>query len=121
MAEAIDRHLDEVARRGAADRRNGSYSRHLLTELGDIELHVPRTRRFSPVQVVRAYGRRAGHIDRIILACFVLGPSTRKVATALLPVLGVPVSAATVSRLAKTLDAAVQPSTSAPWPIVTGC
>ena len=29
----------------AADRRNGYYQRHLLTELGDIELNVPRTRR----------------------------------------------------------------------------
>ncbi len=43
----------------------------------------------------------------MILACFVLGLSTRKVATALLPVLGAPVSPTTVSRVAKTLDAAV--------------
>ncbi len=40
-------------------------------------------------------------------ADFVLGLSTRKVAKALLPVLGTPVSASTVSRVAKTLDAAV--------------
>jgi hypothetical protein len=32
-----------------ADRRNGYYRRHLLTELGDIELQVPRTRRFAPI------------------------------------------------------------------------
>ena len=94
MAEAIDRHLEEMARRGAADRRNGHYRRHLLTELGDIELCIPRTRRCNPLAVVRAYGCRAGHIDRLILACFVLGLSTRKVARALLPVLGAPVSAA---------------------------
>ena len=106
-AEAIDRHLEDMARRGAGDRRNGHYRRHLLTELGHIELHVPRTRRFNPLAVVRAYARRAKHIDRMILACFVLGLSTRKVATALLPVLGVPVSPSTVSRVAKTLDAAV--------------
>lgn len=37
MAQAIDRHLDEMARRGEPNRRNVSYSRHLLTELGDIE------------------------------------------------------------------------------------
>jgi transposase-like protein len=43
----------------------------------------------------------------MILACFVLGLSTRKVAKALMPVLGRPVSAATVSQVAKTLDAAV--------------
>jgi transposase-like protein len=43
----------------------------------------------------------------MILACFVLGLSTRKVAIALLPVLGRPVSPATVSAVARQLDAAV--------------
>ena len=50
---------------------------------------------------------RAAHIDRMILACFVLGLSTRKVAVALLPILGRRMSAGTVSQVAKTLDAAV--------------
>ena len=108
MKERIDRHLEEMAVRGQADRRNGRFSRHLLTELGDIELDVPRTRRFSAVEVVRAYARRVGQIDRAILACFVLGLSTRKVAHALLPVLGEPVSASTVSRVSKSLDEAVE-------------
>jgi transposase-like protein len=107
MDAAIDRHLAEMAARQEADRRNGSYRRHLLTELGDIELSVPRTRSFSALAVVRAYARRAAHIDRMILACFVLGLSTRKVATALLPVLGRRVSASTVSAVAKSLDQAV--------------
>jgi putative transposase len=57
---------------------------------------------------VQAYGRRVGEVDRMILACFVLGVSTRKVAQALLPVLGESVSATTVSRVAKTLDGAVE-------------
>ena len=105
MDAAIDRHLAEMAARD--DRRNGSYTRHLLTELGDIELEVPRTRRFNPLAVVRAYARRARHIDRMILACFVLGLSTRKVASALLPVLDRRISAGTVSQVAKTLDSAV--------------
>jgi transposase-like protein len=107
MDAATDRHLAEMAARQEADRRNGCYRRHLLTELGDIELAVPRTRRFSALAVVRAYARRAAHVDRMILACFVLGLSTRKVATALLPILGRRVSAATVSAVAKSLDQAV--------------
>ena len=82
-------------------------TRWLLTELGDIELDVPRTRTFSALKVVRAYARRAKDVDRMILACFLLGLSTRKVATALLPILGRPVSPATVSAVAKQLDAAV--------------
>jgi len=108
MQERISYYLDEMARLGEADRRNGSFSRHLLTELGDIELTIPRTRRFSPVSIIRAYARRAHQVDRMILACFVLGISTRKVSQALLPVLGEPVSATTVSRVAQSLDQAVE-------------
>jgi transposase-like protein len=44
----------------------------------------------------------------MILACFVLGISTRKVAEALLPVLGERVSASTVSRVGKQLDEVVE-------------
>jgi putative transposase len=107
MAAAVDRHLDQLTADDAADRRNGYYRRHLLTELGDIELNVPRTRRYSPVEILRAYARRTREIDRVILAGFVLGLSTRKVGETLLALIGRSVSAATVSQVAKTLDAAV--------------
>lgn len=107
MGQAIDEHLDRMAERDQADRRNGSYRRHLLTELGEIELAVPRTRRFAPIAVLRAYARRAVELDRMILACFVLGLSVRKVGEALLPILGRPISPATVSQVAKQLDAVV--------------
>ena len=71
MAAGVDRHLDEMAERGAADQRNGS--------LADDEAGRDRA------QHVRAYARPpAAHIDRMILACFVLGLA----AIALLPILG---------------------------------
>jgi transposase-like protein len=107
MDQLIDEHLERLAELGRADRRNSCYRRWLLTELGMIELAVPRTRTFSALKVVRAYARRAKNVDRMILACFVLGLSTRKVAVALLPVFGRPVSPATVSAVARQLDAAV--------------
>jgi transposase-like protein len=107
MQERISWYLDQMARLAEPDRRNGYFSPHLVTELGDIELHAPRTRRFIPVLIVRAYGRRAPQIDGMILACFVLRISTRKVAQALLPVLGEPVSAPRVSPVAKSLNTAV--------------
>lgn len=107
MADSVDGHLDRLGVADTPDRRNGYYRRRLLSELGEIELSVPRTRRFSPVNVLRAYARRAPQIDRAILAGFVLGLSTRKVGEALLGILGRPISAQTVSRIAKTLDAAV--------------
>ena len=105
MAAAVDRYLEALEADDAADRRNGYYRRHLLTELGDIEINVPRTRRYSPREVIRAYARRT--IDRVILAGFVLGLSTRKVGETLLALLGRKVSPTTVSEVAKTLDTAV--------------
>src|SRR5918995_1043340 len=107
MGQLIDAHLERLAELGQADRRNGAYARWLLTELGMIELHVPRTRTFSALKVVQAYARRAKDVDRMILGCFVLGLSTRKVAAALLPILGRRVSPATVSTVAKQLDCPV--------------
>jgi len=107
MGGRVDAWLDALGVDDEPDRRNGHYRRHLLTELGDIELAVPRTRRFSPTGVLRAYARRSVEIDRTILAGFVLGLSTRKVGEVLLALLGRPVSAATVSAVAKTLDQAV--------------
>jgi transposase-like protein len=107
MAAAIDRYLDQLDAEDAPDRRNGHYRRHLLTTLGDVELCVPRTRRYSPAGVLRAYARREAEIDRVMLAVFVLGLSTRKVGETLLPILGQRVSATTVSQVAKTLDTAV--------------
>jgi len=108
MEEAVDAWLEWLAVADGPDRRNGFYRRHLLTELGDIELSVPRTRRYCPTEVVRAYARRSAEIDRAILAGFVLGLSTRKVGAVLLALLGRAVSAATVSAVAKTLDQAVE-------------
>ena len=108
MAQAIDDHLDRMTLLDEADRRNGYYRRHPLTELGDVELVVPRTRRFAPIDVVRAYARRPPEqIDRMILSCFVLGLSVRKVSEALLQILGRPISPATVSTVVKQLDAVV--------------
>ena len=108
MAAAVDRHLERLEAEDAADRRNGYYRRWLLTELGDIELSVPRTRRYCPTEVVRADARRSPEIDRTILAGFVLGLSTRKIGEVLLCLLGRPVSPTTVSRVAQRLDKAVE-------------
>jgi putative transposase len=106
MRDSIADYLGRLPE-GVPDRRNGSYQRHLLTEVGDLILSVPRTRTFNPVSLLEAYARRSKDIDRLILACFLLGLSTRKVGAALMTILGEKVSATTVSRVAKTLDAAV--------------
>ena len=108
MEEQVAGHLSWAYQRGIPDRRNGSYVRHVLTELGNVMLTIPRTRRFIPRGVLAAYARRVREIDHVILACFLLGLSTRKVGVALLSLLGERISPQTVSRVATTLNAAVR-------------
>ena len=50
MKDRIDRYMEELGSRDGEERRSGYFSRHLLTELGDIELHVPKTRKISGVE-----------------------------------------------------------------------
>lgn len=107
MHNAIDQHLEYFRGMKVSDRRNGSYRRHLLTEMGNLELNVPRTRQYNPVAIFNRYARRTSNIDRMIQMSFILGLSTQKVSEGLLPVLGEPVSRETVSRIAKQLDGAV--------------
>ena len=91
------------------DYRNGYYVRHLLTEMGDLELLVPRRRKGGfPTKLFERYARRCRSVDRVLLACFCLGLSTRKAASVLAPVLGEKVSAATISRIAPDLDQQVR-------------
>jgi len=107
MATAVDQSLADAEKRGQYDRKNGHYTRWLLTELGNIELAIPRTRIYTPKHIIAAYVRRAPQVDKMILSCFLLGLSTRKVSESLLPVLGQPVSPSSVSRVAKSLDEVV--------------
>jgi transposase-like protein len=108
MGNAVDAHLEQKRAEGFPDRRNGSYPRHLLTELGDLLLRIPRTRTFSAQVLLKRFARRAFSIERLILLSFLFGLSTRKVGQALLPILGERVSHATVSQIGKQLDQAVQ-------------
>lgn len=88
--------------------RCGYYFRWLLTQVGDLLLRVPRIRSGRvPFRTLAAYARRPGVVDQLILACFVLGMSTRKVAKALGTFLGSAISAQTISRIAQQLDGAV--------------
>src|SRR2546422_4199588 len=101
-------HLGLTRYAHAADRpdyRNGHYVRHLLTEMGDLELIVPRSRKGGfPSKLIERYARRCRSVDRVLLACFCLGLSTRKAASVLAPILCEKVSASTISRIAKELD-----------------
>ncbi len=46
MHNAVDAHLEQMRAAGLPDRRNGCFCSHLVTEVGDLELRIPRTRIF---------------------------------------------------------------------------
>jgi len=99
---AASRYRRTEVRRGY---RNGCYERDLVTQLGVISgIRVPRARGRVERQVFRRYQRRQGVIDALIREMFLAGISTRRVGQVLSVLLGEPVSAQTVSRLARSLD-----------------
>jgi transposase-like protein len=91
------------------DVRNGSYRRTLVTELGAItDLAVPRRRLvpYRPSFLDRA-ARRTRVVDTVLRQAFLRGLSTRETAALAATLTGVPLSATSVSRLARELDAQV--------------
>lgn len=90
------------------DQANGFYRRHLTTRLGVLALRVPRTRSGCfQTQVLPRYQRREPVINEALKQVFLLGVSTRQSGQALATLVGEAVSAATVSTVAKALDASV--------------
>ncbi len=88
------------------DLRNGAYHRTLVTELGAItDLRVPRRRLvpYRPSFLGRA-ARRTRCVDRVLRQAFLRGLSTRETAALAETLTGVPLSAASISRLARRLD-----------------
>ncbi len=107
MQATVDEHLEAMAAAGLPDWRNGRYTPHYLTEVGDVVWAVSRTRSYSVGEVLGRYRRRAAAVKQTAVDCFVLGGSTRKVGQMLAPLAGERVSPQLVSTLARRLDAQV--------------
>jgi putative transposase len=87
------------------DQRNGHYTRHLETTVGQIaDLPVPRTRGGYQTQVFDRYHRRRDELDTAIGAMFVGGVSMAKVGQVVETMTGSKPSASTVSRVFHTLE-----------------
>lgn len=89
--------------------RNGYRSRSLLTNVGEIELEVPRSRDsgYCP-GIFERYKRVHDVVDRGIKEMFLKGVSTRKVRDILDVLCGFGVSAGYVSQVTKELDSEVR-------------
>jgi len=102
----VDRYRRSHLRRG---HRNGYRHRSLLTEFGLLEeIRVPRDREGSyQPGVLPRYQRRQRQVDRMVREMFLSGVSTRRVQEVVAPLLGKGISAQTVSRITRSLDAEV--------------
>ena len=99
-----DRH--DPAGRDGGNSRNGTRTKTVLTEIGPVEIEMPRDRdaSFSPV-IVRKRQRRLDGIDEIVLSLTARGLTTGEVAAHFAEVYGAKVSKDTISRITdKVLD-----------------
>jgi transposase-like protein len=93
----MDEHLGygkhEAAGRNGGNSRNGYRSKTLLTEVGPVDLEVPRDREasFAP-QVVAKRQRRLGGIDELVISLTAKGLTTGEVCAHLAEVYGAKVS-----------------------------
>ena len=101
-ARPYERSLDR------AGYRNGHFRRWLATEIGAIELSVPRARQtaYHPSFLERA-ARRTSTVDELLRTAFLRGLSTRETAALAERLTGVSLSAAAVSRLTAQIDGQV--------------
>jgi len=108
LAELIgaDRYERLAGRKG---HRNGSYSRRLVTSVGEVEVDVPRSRQNgSAGGVIGRYKRRITDVDAAVTEAYVNGVSTRKMAAVTKALMGEKISRSSVSRVTKRLDAEVE-------------
>lgn len=109
--EERDRYLcvDDYARAGEREYRNGFYERSFVTIFGTwvLRLARTRTRSFLPGALGR-FQRRASEVMLLIREAFLRGISTRHVGRVVAVVTGEPVSTQTVSQLSRHLDRLVK-------------
>lgn len=100
MSEHLGYDRHEAAGRNHGNSRNGHRAKQVLTELGPVQIEVPRDREgtFEP-QIVRKRQRRLDSIDEIVLSLTARGLTTGEVAAHFGEVYGASVSKDTISRI----------------------
>jgi putative transposase len=100
----MDEHLGyekhEVSGRGSGNSRNGTRTKTVLTEIGPVEIDVPRDTgsTFDP-QIVKKRQRRLTGVDEIVLSLSAKGLTTGEIAAHFAEVFGARVSKDTISRI----------------------
>jgi len=100
MSEHVGYDKHDPAGRNGGNSRNGTRAKTVLTEVGPVEVEVPRDRdgSFDPV-IVRKRQRRLDGIDQIVLSLTARGLTTGEIAAHFAEVYGATVSKDTISRI----------------------
>ncbi|GAA2814714.1 IS256 family transposase [Nonomuraea dietziae] len=93
-----DKH--DPAGRGAGNSRNGSRAKTVLTDVGPVEISVPRDRdgSFEP-RIVRKRQRRLSSVDEMVISLAAKGLTTGEISAHLAEVYGAEVSKQTISTI----------------------
>ena len=100
MSEHLGYDKHDPAGRDGGNSRNGTRTKTVLTEIGPVEVEVPRDRdgSFDPV-LVKKRQRRLSGVDQIVLSLTARGLTTGEVAAHFADVYGARVSKDTISRI----------------------
>ena len=100
MTEHLGYDKHDSAGRGSGNSRNGTRSKTVFTEIGQVELDVPRDTNstFDPV-IVKKRQRRLTGLDEIVLSLTAKGLTTGEIAAHVDDVYGATVSKDTISRI----------------------
>jgi transposase-like protein len=100
MADHLGYDKHDPAGRNRENSRNGSRSKTVLTDIGPVQIEVPRDREgtFDPV-IVRKRQRRLDGIDQIVLSLTARGLTTGEISAHFAEVYGAEISKDTISRI----------------------
>jgi len=100
MSEHLGYDRHEPAGKNTGNSRNGTRSKRVLTDVGPVEIEVPRDRdgSFEP-QLVRKRQRRLTGVDEMVISLVAKGLTTGEVQAHMAEVYGADVSRDTISRI----------------------
>jgi putative transposase len=106
MSEHLGYDKHDVAGRTGGNSRNGTRAKTVLTEIGPVQIEVPRDTdaSFTP-QIVRKRQRRLTGVNDIVLSLSAKGLTTGEIAAHFADVYGATVSKDTISRITDTVVA----------------
>ncbi|MFI1967482.1 IS256 family transposase [Streptomyces pathocidini] len=123
MTEHLGYEKNDPAGRGSGNSRNGTSAKTVLTDVGPIEVEVPRDRNgvFEP-QIVPKNTRRLSGFDEQVLALYARGMTVRDIRSYLAKVYGTEVSPDLISKVTDAVNDEITSWQSRPldpvWPVV---